>query len=166
MGYTTTFTGQIEIDPPLILEEVAYLERFSETRRMDRDRGPYYVGGSGGSDIREHNSPDPSQPGLWCKWIPTDMGRALEWSGAEKFYASEEWMRYLIDHFLRPNAIAADPDSWDDWPNGWDSFGQYFTFDHHLNGTIDAQGDDPEDRWKLVVEDNEVFSRHAKIVWE
>jgi hypothetical protein len=32
----------------------------------------------------------------------------------------------------------------------------HFTFDHVVNGTIDAQGDDPDDRWQLVVVDNEV----------
>jgi len=26
------------------------------------------------------------QPGLWCQWIPSDDGTAIEWDGGEKFY--------------------------------------------------------------------------------
>ena len=37
-----------------------------------------------------------------------------------------------------------------------------FTCDHVLNGTVDAQGQDPADRWQLIVRDNEVTRRDAK----
>jgi len=35
---------------------------------------------------------------------------------------------------------------------------QHFTFDHQLNGIIDAQGEYEEDQWQLVVTGNTVTS--------
>ncbi|MEU8927085.1 hypothetical protein AB0D10_40235 [Kitasatospora sp. NPDC048545] len=151
MGYTTTFTGRIAVEPPLGAQEIAYLRKFAHTRRMDRANGPYHVGGTGfagqghDADIRDFNKPPAGQPGLWCKWEPTDDGAAIEWNGCEKFYDSSEWMAYLIDHFLKPGARA----------RGEAGF-EGFTFDHVLNGVIDAQGEEAWDTWQLTVRDNEV----------
>lgn len=181
MGYTTDFDGAVLIEPPLNAAEIEYLRKFSGTRRMDREGGPYFVDGSGsfgqGSDpdIRDHNRPPAGQPGLWCQWVPTDDGRYLEWDGREKFYDSIEWMQYLIDHFLKPNAeafkvvtqLGSVPLEYATTQDLalYERFNQ-FTFDHILNGVIDAQGEDPEDRWRLVVENNIVTEQRAKIVWE
>jgi hypothetical protein len=118
---------------------------------MDRDSGPYFVDGTGyagqgrDADIRDFNSPPDGQPGLWCKWEPTADGAAIEWNGQEKFYDAPEWMAYLVDHFLRPGAHA----------QGEPGFAE-FTFDHVLNGVIDAQGEEPSDTWRLTVRDNTV----------
>lgn len=149
MGYTTEFKGRIEIEPPLSPAEIAYLTKFSDTRRMERKNGPYYCGtGYGGQDnepdIINYNGPPEGQPGLWCQWVPTEDGTALEWNGAEKFYNSAEWMAYLIDHFLKPGAIGKNAD------------GSVVFGDHICNGTILAQGEDIEDRWLLSVDGNMV----------
>lgn len=37
MGYTTSFDGEFTITPPLNAAQVAYLKKFSETRRTKRD---------------------------------------------------------------------------------------------------------------------------------
>ncbi|MEV6212624.1 hypothetical protein [Kitasatospora sp. NPDC051914] len=151
MGYTTEFTGRVGIVPPLNQAETAYLRTFAATRRMDRERGPYFVGGTGYAgqgrdlDIRDYNHPPAGQPGLWCHWVPTEDGTALEWDGREKFYSATEWMAYLIDHFLRSQGEA----------EGQPGF-EGFTFDHVLNGVIDAQGEEDDDRWRLTVRDNAV----------
>jgi hypothetical protein len=79
---------------------------------------------------------------------------ALEWDGGEKFYESAEWMKYLIDQFLRPGAVA----------EGQPGF-EAFTFDHVCNGVIEAQGEDPDDKWKLIVTDNVVKTAAAIITW-
>lgn len=55
----------------------------------------------------------------------------IEWCGGEKFYYSEDWMRYIIDKILVPNGYVC-------------------------NGEIIAQGEEMDDRWKLVVIDNVV----------
>ncbi|MFG2819053.1 hypothetical protein ACGFX4_06440 [Kitasatospora sp. NPDC048365] len=151
MGYTTTFIGRIAVEPPLSEREIAYLRKFAGSRRMDRDQGPYFVDGTGpfgqgrDADIREYNKPPAGQPGLWCMWVPTADGAALEWNGHEKFYNAPEWMAYLIDHFLRPGAHA----------RGGPGF-EGFTFDHVLGGVVDAQGEESWDSWQLSVRDNEV----------
>ncbi|HVK36196.1 MAG TPA: hypothetical protein VM428_11120 [Microlunatus sp.] len=41
MGYTTEFTGFVTVSPPLNPAEIAYLDQFSDTRRMNRPAGPY-----------------------------------------------------------------------------------------------------------------------------
>ena len=162
MGYTTEFWGKINIEPALNEKEVAYLLKFSDTRRMAREKGEYYVDGGGHAgqdnedDIIEYNSPPPEQPGLWCKWEPTEDGKAIEWDGAEKFYNAEQWMWYLIQNFLKPNPIAKV------------RFPEQFAFlkGHICNGEIGAQGEDTEDRWNLVVKDNEVFVETGRIVYD
>jgi hypothetical protein len=152
MGYTTDFEGQVDISPPLNAEEREFLTKFSDTRRMNRQKGPYFVDATGFAgqdpmpDILNYNSPPEGQPGLWCQWTPTEDGSALEWDGGEKFYESAEWMRYLIDHFLKPGAIAK-------------SHLPFLQTNHTVNGVIRAQGEDADDRWELVVENNRVTTR-------
>jgi hypothetical protein len=161
VGYTTDFTGQVTVTPALNKSEIAYLRRFSGTRRMNRRNGPYYTGtGFAGQDhepdIVEYNRPPEGQPGLWCHWVPTEDGSRIEWSGAEKFYDSPEWMTYLINTFFRPGADLEaellDRVTGRVYPEEF----AHFTFDHTLNGVIEAQGEDPEDTWLLAVNSNEI----------
>lgn len=161
MGYTTYFTGEINIDPPLNPTEIAYLEQFAGTRRMNRSNGPYFIGGEGfcgqgdNGDVIDHNQPDKSQPGLWCQWIPGSDGECLVWDDGEKFYHAGEWMEYIIDHFLRASALAVqsgDP--------------QFKDFQPHIcNGTIEASGEESGDIWRIVVTDNDVMVEQAEICW-
>ncbi|MGW2256212.1 hypothetical protein ACWCXH_39700, partial [Kitasatospora sp. NPDC001660] len=51
----------------------------------------------------------------------------------------------LIDHFLKPAASA----------QGHPGF-EHFTFDHVLNGVIDAVGEEEGDEWQPIVQDNTV----------
>lgn len=169
MGYTTDFDGSIAIEPPLNEAEITYLRRFADTRRMLRAKGPYYTGtGVAGqdneADITAYNSPPDGQPGLWCKWISNSDGTALVWDGREKFYDAAEWMSYLLDTFLRPGAALqmelADRVPGRVYPPAFDAF----TFDHHLSGRIEAQGEDPDDRWGLVVNGDEVTVEKYAVV--
>lgn len=150
MGYTTDFVGHIDVVPALNAQEIEFINKFADTRRMDRANGPYFVDGDGlaGQDngpdvVYDHNSPPKGQPGLWCQWIVTDDGSAIVWDGGEKFYDSDKWMAYLIKHFLGKNPVASDQLS--------------FLQGHTLNGRIVAQGEDPSDMWELLVTDNVVF---------
>lgn len=158
MGYTTEFEGQVKIEPPLSSEEVAYLQKFNGTRRMYREKGPYYVGGSGSygqghdEDIHNYNGAPPGQPNLWCQWQPTDDGTAIMWDEGEKFNHSLEWMSYLIDHF-----IGSNPRANSELP---------FLVGHTCNGEIVATGEDTDDNWKLVVENNVVSRLEGRIIYE
>lgn len=149
MGYTTDFSGSVSIEPPLNDEERDFINKFSSTRRMERTKGPYFVDGTGmagqgrDKDIVNFNSPPDGQPGLWCQWVISDDGASIEWDGNEKFYESPEWMAYIIDHFLKPGAIAKP-----ELP--------FLQANHVCDGVIDAQGEDYEDMWRLSVKDNVV----------
>jgi hypothetical protein len=141
-------------------EHAAYLKRFSETRRMRRDarqarlladpvrervglplgkQAAYFVGGLGfhGQDddpsVLDHNNPPVGQPGLWCKWAPTEDGTALAWNRAEKFYDYIEWLEYLIAHFLGP-------------------------WGYQVNGQVRWFGEETYDRGALTVSANVVSS--------
>jgi hypothetical protein len=168
MGYTTSFDGQFNLSKPLAEEHSQYLHRFSETRRMKRNSvvaeemsdlvrkaahlpigtdACYFVGGTGyaGQDrdqsIVDYNRPPVGQPGLWCQWIPNNDGSAIEWNGAEKFYDYIDWLKYVIDNFLQP-------------------------WGYVLNGTVEWQGEEPDDRGRIIVKNSMISIKRAKIVWE
>jgi hypothetical protein len=141
MSYTTEFSRSIEVTPPLNQEEIRFLNEFSASRRMNRSKGPYYVGEEE-SDVLNHNRPPEGQPGLWCQWIPNESGTEILWDENENFYYSAEWMEYLIDHFF-----GSDPKAKPSLP---------FLTNHVLNGEILAQGEEISDRWILHVVNNVV----------
>ena len=149
MGYTTKFKGFVTIDPPLNVQEIKFLNDFSNTRRMERNNGPYFVEGTGfmgqgdDADVVNSNCPPEGQPGLWCQWIPSKNGTRLKWDGSEKFYDAKEWMTYIVDHFLRPDAHALGKV-------------EGLSCNHSVSGVIHASGEDRTDRWTLVVKDNQV----------
>jgi hypothetical protein len=107
-------------------EHAAYLKQFSRTRRMRRDpkqlkqlpdplreavglplgqEGAYFVAGVDNwprdrdASVLDYNQPPKGQPGLWCKWAPNELGTAIVWNRAEKFYDYVKWLKYLIKHF-------------------------------------------------------------------
>ena len=79
-------------------------------------------------------------PTSYCQWVITEDGRFVKWDGEEKFHDSLEWMQYIIDNFLGLKP-AANLD---------------FSKSHTLNGQIEAQGEEEEDQWSLVVKNNKV----------
>ena len=176
MGYSTDFLGHIDISPPLNPSEVEYLTAFGESRRWDRPGGPYEVPDnprldavvlgdpdpvtgvpsvrapvSAGSDDHERfNRTAPGQPQLHCQWIPCPSGCCLSYDGHEKFYEPTAWMRYLIDHFIKPGAAASR--------SGLECFEQ-FTFDHEMNGVVAACRRDTRRLWVIEVDSNVVTER-------
>ncbi|GGM30035.1 hypothetical protein ACFFX1_48290 [Dactylosporangium sucinum] len=73
---------------------------------------------------------DPGLPGHWCHWVAFDDGATIGWDGAEKFYAAELWLAHVIEHLLPPG--------------------------HVVDGTIEAEGEEPGDEWRIEVRDNVV----------
>lgn len=160
MGYHTEFEGEIRVDPPLNADEQSFLEDFIETRHMNRVKGPLHISTGYNSfsdlDVIDGNNPDSTKPGLWCKWETADNGHVIRWSGAEKFYDSEEWMQYLID-----NLFSKSGKKYVTLHHSGDARLNNFTFNHVFNGMIEAQGEEPTDKWILVVKDN-VVSRQDR----
>lgn len=162
MGYTTDFKGRFNLDKPLAPEHAAYLKHFGNTRRMKRadydannlpdphrvavdlplggPDAPYFVGGTGlagqnrDKSIRDYNAPPDGQPGLWCQWAPTEDATGIEWDGGEKFYAYDDWLQYLVDHFLTP-------------------------WGYTLTGSVSYQGERSDDCGVIVVEGGKVEKR-------
>jgi len=123
MGYTTEFKGQFNLNKPLDEVTFNFLKKLSETRRMARKvdakygvEGEFYVEGGGSlgqaseSNIIDFNQEPKTQPGLWCKWTPTEDRLHIEWNGAEKFYSYIEWMEYLISKVLAPRGYVVNGD--------------------------------------------------------
>jgi hypothetical protein len=157
VGYTTDFIGHIEIDPPLNTTEQHYLLAFSASRRYDRMGGPYGVPGNPSAehderpaDIDTYNALAPGQPSLWCGWQPCWGGCCLAYDGVEKFYGATRWLTYLIDHFLEPQAHAAN--------TGLACF-DGFTFDHVLDGIVAACRRDTRELYLIQVEHNVVCEK-------
>lgn len=147
MGYHTEFNGEIAVTPPLNADEVSFLKDLANTRRMNRTKGPLYISKDTiESDVTDYNQSHPDQPGLWLCWEPSDDGTTIVWNGMEKFYNSAEWMKYLVEKLLTSSAR-----TYVDQHMSEDPRLASFTCYHELTGTIDAQGEDPSDRWQLGV---------------
>lgn len=109
-------------------------------------QGGYFVGAAGdnagqedmmgkrnpSTGILDHNGPPSGQPGLWCQWTAIEAGTEIEWDGGEKFYDYIEWMKYIVEHFLKP----------------WGCV---------VNGEITWVGEDSEDRGRIKAVNNKIF---------
>lgn len=148
MGYTTEFSGKIEISPPLNQEEINFINAFSQTRHMTREENEYFIDTNGDGKVIDYNTPPKGVPGLWCQWVVTEDGKFIEWDGNEKFYNAVKWMEYIIDHFIASCAIAKE-------------HLPFLQANHTCNGKIFAQGEEIDDRWTLVVRNNVVVYEDA-----
>lgn len=161
MGYDTKFKGSIKVSPRLLSKHQAYLKRFSDNRRVQRDpdearklpdetrfsvgldvgvEGEFYTGadpenaGQGFDEsVMDANEPPITQPSLWCMWVPSSNGRSIKWNGGEKFHDHTTWMQYLIKNFLKP-------------------------WGYRCDGEITWVGEDPDDTGVLKVRNNEVLA--------
>jgi len=152
MGYTTDIIGTVEVTPKLSDAEMSYLTAFAATRRWFRQEGPYVVLDNPSvdepyDDVELYNRPWLGEPSLWCHWVPCWEGCCLSFDGGEKFYAPTQWLRYLIEHFLAPDARAAK--------SGNPAFTE-FSFDHELNGVLAARRRDTGRLWLIKVRANRV----------
>lgn len=77
-------------------------------------------------------------PGYYCQWELYD-NETIQWDSMEKFYGGGEWMVYIIDNF--------------------------FKADHVCNGVIEAYGEESDDIWRIVVEDNVVKIQEGTVTY-
>jgi hypothetical protein len=77
-----------------------------------------------------HDGDGPTRYATWCDWRVNGDGTEIAWNGGEKFYDSAAWMAWMIDRFIPAN--------------------------RSVDGQIEADGDDPGDRWLLKVTDRTV----------
>lgn len=154
MGYSTDYLGHIDVDPPLNEVEIEYLSAFGRSRRCVRPDGPYGVPGNPAAESSDdfegdrYNICAPGQPNLWCDWTPCWDGCCIAWNGTEKSYSMIEWLKYLIKHFLKPNAAGA----------GHPQLAG-FTFDHTLSGIVVGCRRDNKELLAVKVTNNRVTTR-------
>lgn len=86
----------------------------------------------------DHNDSG-DKPSLWCALEVTEDGTELRWTGQEKTYKLPEWIKYIIDNFLQG---------------------------HTCNGEIEAQGEDPDDRYLISVRLNRVYLAEGRVIYE
>lgn len=152
MGYTTDFSGSFNVSPALSTKHKDFFTKLATTRRMKRNVGPeygvegeFYIEGKGAygqdreNNIIDYNCPPKTQPSLWCHWIPTEDGTAFEWDGGEKFYNYIEWLEYIVT-FLAPLGYV-------------------------VNGEVEWQGEDSDDRGLIIVKNNKVKTKIGRIVY-
>jgi hypothetical protein len=156
VGYDTRFTGKVTIEPPFSAAEVAFLKDYADTRHCTHQLSPYAASRAAchGSCI----TPGPGVPGFNCKWEPTEDGTAIEWDGEEKFYEADEWMEFIIKNFTAPGEFTVE-----------DRLAEpklaFLQRNHAANGTIDAEGEEAGDIWRIIVKNNEVRRVEARVVW-
>lgn len=73
MGYTTEFTGAIQLSRPLTLKEAQTLLEYNEN--------PDLIPGE--------------KPDSYMQWVPTESLDQIVWDENEKFYNYTEWMTWL-----------------------------------------------------------------------
>lgn len=184
MGYTTNFTGEIAVTPPLSADEADFLARFARTRHCEHQPNLYFAmpGLLSPAELLQlgrhaaymhSDCPRPGSscyrsatgaPGLWCQWVPGtinhDTGEftSIEWNGGEKFYDYAEWMKFLIQHFLMPGAFALTG-------SGLAETGSAAAVmspaGHVLNGVIEWRGEEDSDMGQIIVKDNAVMIQRA-----
>ena len=163
MGYTTNFTGSLNITPPLSPEQTAYINQFRLTRRMKRD-----------TEITA-TRPDPIREAVGLP-LGEQSGYFV---GAAGFAGQEEgWGGHAAIGVLDYNAPpAGQPGLWCQWEVSedgnlqWDEGEKFYSYTEWLeyliqhffapwgktlNGSIHWDGEDSEDRGMIWVKNNEV----------
>ena len=148
MGYTTKFYGCFQINPPLNAKDCHFLTELSRTRRVKRVGLPAEYGTEGefyvlddDACVVDYNIPPKTQPGLYCQWIPTEDGTELQWDGGENFYDYVEWLKYLVENYLKPRGYT-------------------------VNGEVEWLGEYSNDRGLIVVKNNNIKVGKVKITYE
>lgn len=150
MGYIS-FVGSFALNRPLDAQTTQLLKGLNETRRCTRrdvSKALYGVDGELYCGTLppaytlgvDYHRPPGGQPGLHCRWRPNDAGTAIEWDGVETFTHYIEWIEYLIARVLRPQKYI-------------------------LNGTVQWSGAGREDLGKIIIVNNIVRVKVAKIIY-
>lgn len=139
---------------PVKCNELLENPKYQELAKLLKDcefttigsQGEYFCGtGMCGQEhdisVLDFNDEPEKQPGLWCHWVPNEDGTEIEWDGGEKFYNYVEWIKYVIENFLKP-------------------------WGYVLSGEVTWEGDDSSDLGKIVIENNDVKIKQGKVVYE
>ena len=152
MEHHTTYLGQLRLDPPLSDAELDWLRSFAEwgggptgdpfdvpmNPRAELADGAGWGGYPDGRD-----RPRTGIPGGVRDWVPCDQGCHLMWRPAPCSNDALLALRFLVDHYLGPRALA----------RGRGPVFDDFTFDHRVDGVLAGHRDDTEELFLLRAED-------------
>lgn len=173
MGYTTNFSGEFSISPPLSSAHRAYLQAFSDIRHMDRNEFKLAVPGEFPDPIRE------------AVHLPVGV-HGEYYVGSVKDGQSGQGRDPSILKYNDPPPT--QPGLWCQWEpdelgdairwNGTEKFYDYIEWMEYLlvnflvpwgykvNGTVEWQGEDSRDVGRIIIEDSVLRVQRAKLVWE
>jgi len=187
MGYTTDFSGSIEIKRPLTQKQVKYINLLSETRRMKRDVNKLMKLYKG-----EHGNPSAKDK--------TDANEVYGYQG--QFFAKDDGQcgqnddGSVLDYncpagqtgFMQGKNALGQPGLWCQWEispdgkylewNGGEKFYNYIEWLEYLiqnffnpwgrklSGEIEWFGEDREDLGIIIVKKNEVSTKLGKITFD
>jgi hypothetical protein len=159
VGFNTEYLGHLRITPTLNRAEVEWLSGFADWGAL-RDADPFRLPmnpraalskafADAGGSISGHRA----VPYGVQHWRVCDHGDRIRWVRSEKSNDAVQALRFLVQHYLGPDARAKDSDNPD--------FAA-FTFDHRLDGLIVGERDDTDELFLIRVEDSTF--RHQTLV--
>lgn len=80
------------------------------------------------------NTPPSSQPNLFCGWTVSDNRKFLEWDDSIEFCDAVEWLKYIIENFIK-----TDP------------------HEYKLNGEVTWENIDTFEKGVIIVKNNTVL---------
>lgn len=114
MGYSTSFKGKLHFNRPLHHKEWLELTELASYNQEVYEK--YAIDGN-------------TIPGSYLQWEPDQDGLYYGWNGAEKFYEYVEWLRWVIESYMKPHGLV-------------------------LNGQMSYQGEEDDDKGEIIVMDN------------
>jgi hypothetical protein len=162
MSYVTDFSGEFYPDKNLDRETVDLINNLAMFRREARDirkiaelkmiseeealkrygiEGEFYFDKESQTVLRESEGirPPKTQPGYYSCWYASKNGEYISAAEGMNNYNAEKWLCYIIVKILKPRGYI-------------------------LNGKADAYGEEPDDRWALVVMNNTVYTYSYTLV--
>ncbi len=156
MGFSTQYLGYLTITPSLNPAEVEWLSGFADWGALS-DGDPFHLpmnpraalaaafADGGGTMPSLHEVPR----GVHDWRVSTD-GERISWRRMEKSNDAVGTLRFLVGHYLGPEALARN--------HGGRDFAE-FTFDHRLDGVLAAERDDTDELLLITVVDSDVRTR-------
>ncbi len=153
MGYDTEYLGHLNVTPPLNPAEVEWLSGFADWAALP-DGDPFRLPMNPRAELAQAfrdrggamSRPSMVPAGI-RHWRVCADGDRISWRWAPKSNDARAALRFLVDHYLGPDATAKNC--------GRRDFEQ-FTFDHRLDGVIAACRNDTDELFLITVVDSAI----------